>query len=79
MGVENGGTLELGWDQCRMWDGVGREPGLGMCRFGRSWDGVGRGAGLVLGLGLDLGQGRVLRLVGWGARTLVGQVAELKR
>ena len=78
MGVEIGGTLELGWDRCRMWDGVGREFGLGMCRFGRSWDEVGRGAGPVLGLGLDLGQGQVLSLVGWGARTLVGQVAGLK-
>ena len=79
MGVEIGYTLELGWDRCRMWDGVGRELGLGMCRFGRSWDEVGRGAGLVLGLGLDLGQDRVPSLVGWGARTLVGQVVELKR
>ena len=42
---------------------------------------MGRGAGLVLGLGLELGQGQgqILGLVGWGARTLVGQVGELKR
>ena len=58
---------------------MGRELALGMWRFGRSWDEAGRGAGLVLGLGLDLGQGRVPSLVGWGAMTLVGQVVELKR
>ena len=40
---------------------------------------MGRGAGLVLGLGFDLGQGQVPSLVGWGARTLVGQVAGPKR
>lgn len=40
---------------------------------------MGRSAGLVLGLGFDLGQGQVQvpSLVGWGARTLVGQVAGL--
>lgn len=79
MGIEIGGTQELGSDRCRMWDGVGKEFVLGMCRFGRSWDEVGRGAGLVLGLDFDLGWGRVPSLVGWGARTLVEQVAELKR
>ena len=64
-----------------MWDVAGREFGLGMCRFGRSWVGVGSGAGLVLGLGFELGQGQgqVLSGVGWGVRTLVGQVAGLKR
>ena len=51
---------------------MGRELGLGMCRFERSWDEVGRGAGLVLGLDFDLGQDRLRSLVGWGARTLVG-------
>ncbi len=79
MDIEIGGSLDLGWDRCRMWDGVGSEFGLGRCRFERSWDEVGRGAGLVLGLGFDLGQGRVPSLAGWGGRTLVGQVAELKR
>ena len=56
-----------------------RKFGLGMCRFGRNWVEVGRGAGLVLGLGFEQGQGQVPGLVGWGARTLVGQVAEPKR
>lgn len=72
MGVEIGDSLDLGWDRCRMWDEMGRELGLGMCRFERSWDEVGRGAGLVLGLDFDLGQDRLRSLVGWGARTLVG-------
>lgn len=79
MDVEIGDTLDLGWDRGRMWDGLGREFGLGMCRFEKSWDGAGRDAGLVLGLGFDLDRGRVRSLVGWGARTLVGQVAGLKR
>ena len=78
MGVEIGGSLDPGWDRCQMWDEMGRKLGLGMCRFGRSWDEVGRGAGLVSDLGFDLGQGRVPGLVGWGARTSVGQVAGLK-
>ena len=79
MDIETGDTLELGWDPCRMWDEGGKDVVLGMCRFEKSWDEMGRGAGLVLGLGFDQGQGRVPSLVGWGARTLVGQVAELKR
>ena len=97
MDTEIGGSLDLGWDRCRTWDGVGRDFGLGMCRFEkswdevgrdfglgmcrfeRSWDEVGRGSGLVLGLDFGQGQGQVRSLVGWGGRTLVGQVAELKR
>lgn len=75
------GSLDLGLGPCRMWDGVGRKFGLDMCCFARSWVEVGRGAGLVLGLDLGQGQvqGQVPSLVGWGARTLVGRVAELKR
>ena len=34
---------------------------------------------MVLGLGFGLDRARVQSLVGWGARTLVGQVAGLKR
>lgn len=40
---------------------------------------MGRGAGQVLGLGFELAQDQVPGLVDWGARTLVGRVAQLKR